>query len=260
MGYYYITPDSGAAIPAATRGSLYGVWIFPNKTIEQAAAILKPLEDGLRKASWGDPITVFSTPRGPALQEFNQAWLQLPPEPVGVDARLGSWLIDSAGLTQNLAAIANLLKITTPVPNTLLGHVVAGPGVKNAKVPGGSNAVLPAWRKAYSHIVLVAAWDYLNFTQETAATNQLRNIRNPALKALAPQSGAYVSEADPTNFSWKSDYYGANYQRLQQIKTTVDPTGLFWCKPCVGYDYWTPTNFPPYTDGVGQHAKQLCRN
>lgn len=94
-------------------------------------------------------------------------------------------------------------------------------------------------------------------------TANLRNHAVPALKQLAPDSGAYVNEADPSNPEWKHDYFGANYDKLLEVKNKYDPEGVFWCKPCVGWDQWEIQNGPTDEDvlewGIGQGAGRLCQ-
>lgn len=68
----------------------------------------------------------------------------------GFDAILGSRLLDRKSLTGNRATLKEAL-IVAPGNGTLLGHLVSGKAVHNAKIPGGSNAVNPAWRSAYVH-------------------------------------------------------------------------------------------------------------
>jgi hypothetical protein len=84
----------------------------------------------------------------------------------------------------------------------------------------------------------------------------------PALKALAPTSGAYINEADPTNPDWQNDYFGINYKRLLDIKRQYDPDGVFWCRPCVGWDEWEIRDGEAGQDlewGVGQAVGKLCK-
>jgi ribonuclease T2 len=47
---------------------------------------------------------------------------------------------------------------------------------------------------------------------------------------------AYEQDGD----SWKVRYWGANYERLLNVKRSYDPTNFFWCHHCVGSDLPRP--------------------
>lgn len=87
----------------------------------------------------------------------------------------------------------------------------------------------------------------------------MRDNTVPALLSLAPDAGAYINEADPTEENWKQVYYGANYERLLGIKNDWDPKGVFWNKNGVGSDLWEPVGPWGRENGVGQNPIQLCR-
>lgn len=90
-------------------------------------------------------------------------------------------------------------------------------------------------------------------------TTDLRDIRVPALKAIAPTTGAYVNEIDPTEPEWKETMYGAHYTRLLDVKLKYDPSGVFWCRHCVGSDLWRAIGPYGIENGVGQNQLRLCR-
>jgi hypothetical protein len=48
-----------------------------------------------------------------------------------------------------------------------------------------------------------------------------------ALRAVAPNGGAYVSESDYFEHDWRQSYWGANYARLAAVKRKYDPGNLF---------------------------------
>jgi hypothetical protein len=72
------------------------------------------------------------------------------PKNAGGDGILGSRLLDRKALTGNRTALREAL-IIAPGKGVLSSHLVSGKGVFNAKIPGGSNAVNPAWRSSYIH-------------------------------------------------------------------------------------------------------------
>ena len=81
-------------------------------------------------------------------------------------------------------------------------------------------------------------WTPLNEAEKFEQQNLLTNVYVEALRELAPDSGAYVNEADPNEPNFQETFWGANYPRLLEIKRHVDPTDVFWCTPCVGNERW----------------------
>ena len=253
MGYYYARTYVDSEVDPGKRGQLAAIFLLPEKTAAEAERIIAPLEAAVNNSNWDDNVYLDkATTTYPA---FSPVWARNPPEIVGTDGRLGSRLLDHNALTADQAKLKDSLRKSTPIPCTLIGHVVAGPGPRNAVVPGGGNSVLPAWRKTYTHVVLSRSWKPLNVTQEKAVTDDLRDVRVQALHDLAPETGAYVNEADPTEPDWQKTFWGENYARLADLKKKWDPQGVFWCRPCVGFDEWAVTG----GDGIGQHEGQICR-
>ncbi|RMZ87759.1 hypothetical protein DV736_g5012, partial [Chaetothyriales sp. CBS 134916] len=256
MGYYYIVPNDTTETNSSIAGKLSGIFLFPEKTVAAANAIMDPIVHQLEGPFQSQKDEVGVSTSVVPLADFTTFWATNQPEVVGIDERLGSYLLSNESLLGNITTLAKTLEFVTPPDQYTLGTVVAGPGVRNARIPGGSNAVLPAWRRTYVHMVLPRIWPHLNATAKESLTTVLRDVHIPALKALESHSGAYVNEADPTNPTWKDDYWGGSqhYERLLAVKHKWDPQGVFWCKPCVGYDEWVMN---PATDEVGQDGTQL---
>ncbi|KAK5083506.1 hypothetical protein LTR05_006008 [Lithohypha guttulata] len=264
MGYHYLVRGVTIGIPEVDM--LTGGWFFPQKTVEQMNVVLNPILATINASSLG-PDTIHVSSNDSVFEAAMYLLARSSGETAGISGRLGSWLLTGPALTNNFEELKKGLRTATPQPWNLISHVVGGPGVRNAvaHLPGGSNAVLPAWRIAYTHVVLPRAWptDPSNTTLKQSVTSALRDVTVPALKSLAPVSGAFINEADPTNPDWKHDYFGSNYERLLKIKHTYDPRDVFWCKPCVGWDEWEivdgPDNLPMAEWGVGQSSGRLCR-
>ncbi|KAI1300858.1 hypothetical protein EDD11_005927 [Mortierella claussenii] len=163
----------------------------------------------------------------------------------GDNTILGSRLIprssfESATGTIDLAnAIVNIQEDLQDYGNprgAIITHLVAGGSV--SKGTSVETSVLPAWRKALMHLVLMSSWaddtpiavQHLFARKLTAATQRLRD--------LTPGSGAYFNEADPNEPNWQTTFFGHNYARLKAIKNKVDPKGLFICRNCVGSENW----------------------
>ncbi|KAH6667575.1 hypothetical protein B0J14DRAFT_620065 [Halenospora varia] len=146
--------------------------------------------------------------------------------PGGIDLILGSRLLDEKALSSNATALKEAIYFTS------------GKGVHDVVPRGGSNAVNPAWRKAYVHVVQAATYPALDPVAAKAAQNTLTNTNVAALRKLAPDMGSYVNEADANEPDYQHAFWGANYDRLKWIKRDVDPDDVLWCHPCVGNERW----------------------
>lgn len=99
----------------------------------------------------------------------------------------------------------------------------------------------------------------MNQTQKHEITTKLRTEATQALRDLAPDTGAYANEADPTEPQWQETFYGDNYPRLLALKQQWDPHGVFWYKNGVGSELWVPEGDHGIENGVGQNPVELCR-
>ena len=64
-----------------------------------------------------------------------------------------------------------------------------------------------------------------------------------ALRAAAPDTGAYVNECDYFQPDWQRAFWGPHYARLLRIKRRYDPTGLFTGHHTVGSEGWSTDGF-----------------
>ena len=64
-----------------------------------------------------------------------------------------------------------------------------------------------------------------------------------ALRAAAPDTGAYVNECDYFQPDWQRAFWGPHYARLLSIKRRYDPTGLFTGHHTVGSEGWSTDGF-----------------
>lgn len=81
----------------------------------------------------------------------------------------------------------------------------------------------------------------------TEAHRQAGGVAKAAavLRALAPQSGFYLSETDFFRGDWREAFWGANYARLKAIKDRYDPDGFFFVHHGVGSEDWSSDGFTP---------------
>ncbi|KAI1024240.1 hypothetical protein LB504_005371 [Fusarium proliferatum] len=126
-----------------------------------------------------------------------------------------------------------------------------GPGP--AKTPRSMRgALLPAWRSTYLHTMSYSLT--LDTTLTPAETlekgaRELNDSKEKLWQEWAPDTGAYMNEANPYNPSFKKDFYGAFYSRLLEVKRKYDPTESLWVLSGVGSDAWD----------YGLDTGKLCR-
>jgi FAD/FMN-containing dehydrogenase len=63
------------------------------------------------------------------------------------------------------------------------------------------------------------------------------------LRAVAGETGAYVSESNYFEKNFQQAYWGSNYSRLAEIKKKYDPDGLFFVHNGVGSEQWSTDGF-----------------
>ncbi|HEY1751333.1 MAG TPA: FAD-binding oxidoreductase [Caulobacteraceae bacterium] len=64
-----------------------------------------------------------------------------------------------------------------------------------------------------------------------------------ALRAAAPDTGAYVNECDYFQPDWQRAFWGPHYARLLAVKRRYDPAGLFTVHHGVGSEGWSADGF-----------------
>jgi hypothetical protein len=124
------------------------------------------------------------------------------------------------------------------------------------------NALNPAWRDLIIHLIANEA--YPTDVSSEVADAVMSDMSETAykLRALAPDSGAYINEV---KFSyrrkggeeqqqltllllllqrgsfvpdWQKTLYGDRYSRLLATKHKIDPESVQWCELCVANDEW----------------------
>ncbi len=104
--------------------------------------------------------------------------------------------------------------------------------------PPSNNAVLPAWRSALAHIIVGGQWSTDASWSTVYNTSTFVTKWMDKMRAIAPESGAYMSEADLIEPDLQQAFYGSNYPRLYTLKQRYDPTGLFYALTAVGAEDW----------------------
>lgn len=121
------------------------------------------------------------------------------------------------------------------------GAIIITVGLSVSRSVAGDvyNAVLPAWRETLLDVVVTTEWNSTApLSAMVALQRRMTEVYVPALAALTPGSGCYLSEADFLQPNWQDAFYGTNYQRLRGIKKKFDPEDVFYATTAVGSDEW----------------------
>ncbi|KAJ7270446.1 isoamyl alcohol oxidase [Mycena rebaudengoi] len=162
---------------------------------------------------------------------------------VGNSRVLGSRLIPKANFQSRegrAQLVSHLLRQTAAFG---MPYIPVGPPVAFKHEPGATS-VSPAWRDTVWHLAASVGWPYNATTEEVRRALSTTHAFVDELRALAPDSGAYMNEAELYETDHEVTYWGPNYARLLAVKRTYDPHGLLDCWKCVGSK--GPSAFPCY--------------
>jgi len=133
----------------------------------------------------------------------------------------------AAGPLSNAAidAILGGLEGLQALPNAGAGSILMD-AMGGAIAQVAPDATAFPHRTAIAALQFVASWDASAPPAiADASIAWLRSTYAKARPLIGP--GAYVNYADPDLPDWQQAYYGANYARLQRVRATYDPDGLF---------------------------------
>ncbi|KAI0269394.1 hypothetical protein BC834DRAFT_951693 [Gloeopeniophorella convolvens] len=193
---------------------------------------MKPIQDLL-------PQGAISYQVYPNFYQFFLERLPVHPEIVGVNLAASSRLIprhyfenDSAGLSQALRA----------------GQVASGPEgltrtiqvLVDTPAPSfnlNKTSTTPAWYNSLWHVLYTVSWNNTTPVVDQRQEVELVHAAGQALRDYAPDGGAYFNEADIYEPNHEESFWGAdNAARLQKVKASIDPNGLFQVWQGVGWD------------------------
>ena len=161
--------------------------------------------------------------------------------PAGASAALGSRLLDRKALTSSPAKLASTLETLAGEPGQFTSNniIFVGGGQVFADADDPYSGVNPAWRRTYVHNIAARGWAS-GTDQETidAIRQDITKVKVRAMKELAPDTGAYMNEADLFDEDFLEDFYGEHLGRLEEVKKSYDPQDTFYCPTCVGSERW----------------------
>ncbi|OQE42124.1 hypothetical protein PENCOP_c004G05671 [Penicillium coprophilum] len=216
-------------------------FVAPNMNVAQTEALLAPWFDTLKS------LNVSYTPWYNHADNFHDVWaVAFPQEYVGTDVVKTS----SRLLPRNVFQSDDLRNQTSAAYRDavnkglfIAGFHISGTGI--AVEPPTDNAVLPAWRDALSHVIFGATWNFTSSWDVIKSTSLFVTEWMDVIREIAPDSGAYMSEADLLEPNLQEAFHGSNYPRLYALKQKYDPTGLFFALTAVGAEDWEVQTVDP---------------
>ncbi|KAE8415272.1 hypothetical protein BDV36DRAFT_311144 [Aspergillus pseudocaelatus] len=237
-GYYYV---GASAIEIGTdyAGSTdyyfrMQSFVAPNMTIAETKALLAPWYKVL------DSQNITYTPWYNHADNFHDAWVVAFPQEFagGAAVKTASRLMPRSVFQDDTLRQRTYAahKDATEKGLFIAGFHISGTGI--AVAPPNDTSVLPAWRDALAHVIVGIEWPN-NATWETVHNASLAVTSwMDVLRDIAPESGAYMSEADLLEPNLQEAFYGVNYLALYALKQKYDPTGLFFALTAVGAEDW----------------------
>lgn len=252
---------SGAAFTGTSASSILGlsdaipgvlasfnVWAL-NMTTETMDDLMSAVKNDIMSAIGDSSLVTLTMSNSSSSSNYTEFFLSMNSSPSSAgQVSLGSSRLIGRGQLGDLAVtdVASYLEVImasqTEGDGTMLTvGLQGGPGPRN--VPEERRgAVNPVWRDVYLHVLAGGAnVDTEGQTPRVAlraAAEWLDANKEAVWREWAPETGAYMNEANPFNTEWKHDYYGSSYERLVQIKREFDPTYTLFVWSGVDSEFW----------------------
>lgn len=223
-----------------TTGYVHGIYMF-GQNLTQAQSAFASTQQKLQYLNGSSLFVSVSYVAYDNYWDFyfNESGVE---SAVGTPAAIGSRLFDRASLTQNATGLKSMLHTIAGTPGQFTSSdfelVSGGQVFKDASDPW--SGVNPAWRTSYMDNLVSRGWlPGASAATIAAVEKDITNNKIHAMKAQAPNTGAYMNEADRNDPTYAQDFYGHHLTRLSAIKKDIDPSGVFYCPTCIGSWLWT---------------------
>lgn len=216
-------------------------------TASDVTALVTPIIAAIHNTTSSTNSTLSITWSNPTVSPFDKnSSSKAASETAGSGGLETSRLLGLAELSLSYKQLSSYLRrimYTEPSSSSsmLILGLMAGPGVHNTPAPR-RGAVNPAWRKTYIHAISgsgpAANGSATPFQTIKQSAEWYEVHRESVWREWAPNMGAYMNEANPYNSNWKHDFFGANYERLAEVKRKYDPTESLYAVSRVGAEWW----------------------
>lgn len=247
----------GYISPGALSAQVSGLILMtPSLSYDEAVRSMQPLTSYV--ASMGNAVLDNEVATSTSFYQAYQKYISPNQEKVGLGIALGSRLIPRSLLQtargQNAVADAIEKASAMVIPTSSMTNLLADPKSLTYGAPFqilvtapssykslNDSAVTPTWYSSAWHIAL--GQGLANDASASEISDAFQNAHDAAqiLRDVAPNSGAYINEADVFEPQPEQTYWGSdNYARLLALKKKLDPTNLLTCWGCIGWDKTDP--------------------
>ncbi|CAJ2509240.1 Uu.00g142660.m01.CDS01 [Anthostomella pinea] len=118
---------------------------------------------------------------------------------------------------------------------------------------------LDAWRASFpleTGYSYTDDWRLGSHEERQRISDDFTNVHLKKWRDAAPDSGAYLSEADYMEPGFQQSFWGSRYERLSALKRELDPTGLMYAHLAVGSEDWEAEGT---VLGMPSQSGRLCR-
>ncbi|KAJ7587590.1 FAD-binding domain-containing protein [Mycena floridula] len=92
--------------------------------------------------------------------------------------------------------------------------------------PNNNTSVNPVWRESIWEVLLANVWNFDASVSEISKSYADLTAAADILRAMTPDSGGYLNEADVYEPNYEASFWGHNYDKLLSIKNKYDPDHL----------------------------------
>ncbi|EAQ82972.1 hypothetical protein CHGG_10790 [Chaetomium globosum CBS 148.51] len=221
-----------------------------NQTAAELEAVLAPLKSDLSAAG----VPFYSAPTNQYATFFDLYLDLFEDETAGPPTLTSGWTFGRTDIEDNNDGIIEAFK-TALSPRAdlvnqgyMVGHLF---GAGHASQPAGISATNPRFRDSSDLLLyLIPLPEDATLEQKADIQDLLTNTVDRAMKDAAPNGCAYVNEADPYQEDWQNHFWGPTvYPKLQSLKETWDPNGVFYALSTPGTEQWD----------VIEYGTRLCK-
>lgn len=237
--------------PTGPRFLMQPFWA-PGKTLLETNALLGPWFAQLAA------LNITFIPKTVHYDSFYPGWVaSFPQEAVSkthvcTGSRL--WPKQNWNTPSSLDATFNAIRTSSTAGLTIIGFLIDPSHRQHLRQP--DNAVNPAWRNTYAHILQSANWaDGDSAAVQLAIRRNFTHRHMQRWRDLSPGAGSYLAEGDILEPGFQQSFYGSSYERLLSVKRKLDPRDTFFAQTAVGSENWEVVT----ADGLPSGNGRLCR-